>query len=141
MNELSPVYLSAIAEQVGALSAFLGGFAATFLAMMLGLAGKGRAASVAIGSAAVSSVAFIVAVVASTALTAVLHPEAPQAVAGDSSAGARAMMVLAFLLGLYALLLGLALSGWARSRATGWTTSIAAGIGIVLVSVMLVGIG
>jgi cytochrome b561 len=141
MNALSPVYLSAIAAQVGGLSAFLGGFAATFLGTLLALGGRGRATSVAIGFAVSSSVAFIVAVVSSTALVAVLHPQAPPAVAGTSMEGARAIMAMAFILGLYALLISLALSGWSRSKATGLTTSIAAGLGVILVTLMMVGIG
>lgn len=141
MSALSPVYLSAIATQVGGLSAFLGGFAATFLAALLALGGRGRPAFLAIAFAAGSAVAFIVAVVASTALVAVLHPDAPAAVASAQSGGARAIMALAFLLGLYMLLFSLALSGWSRSRGTGWATSIAAGIGLLLVSLMLVSVG
>lgn len=94
-----------------------------------------------IGFAVVSAVSFIAAVVASTALVAVLHPDAPAAVKTASSGGARALMSLAFLLGLYALLVSLGLSGWTRSRGTGLTTGIAAGLGIVLVTTMLVGIG
>ncbi len=141
MPELAAGYLSDIATQVGALSAFLGGFAATFLGTLLALGLKGRMASVAIGFASVSAVAFIAAVVASTALVALLHPEAPTAVGDVSSAGPRALMSLAFLVGLYTLLVSLGLSGWTRSRGTGLTTSIAAGLGIVLVTTMLVGIG
>ncbi len=141
MPDLSPAYLSDIATQVGSLSAFLGGFAATFLGTLLALGLKGRMASVAIGFSVVSAVSFIAAVVASTALVALLHPEAPAAVGGVSSAGPRALMTLAFLVGLYALLVSLAFSGWTRSRGTGLTTSIAAGLGIVLVTTMLVGIG
>lgn len=141
MEALAPAYLSDIAIQIGALSAFLGGFAATFLGTLLALGLKGRTASVAIGFAVVSSVAFIAAVVASTALVALLHPDAPKAVASVSSAGPRALMTLAFLLGLYALLVSLGISGWTRSRGTGLTTSVAAGLGLVLVTTMLVGIG
>ncbi len=141
MNELSPVYLSALAVQIGGLSAFLGGFAATFLGTLLALGLKGRTASLSIGFAVTSAVGFIAAVVASTALVALLHPDAPDAVAEASAAGPRAVMALTFLLGLYALLLSLGLSGWSRSRGTGLTTSIAAGIGIVVVTTMLVGIG
>lgn len=141
MPELAAGYLSDIATQVGALSAFLGGFAATFLGTLLALGLKGRMAGVAIGFASVSAVAFIAAVVASTALVALLHPEAPAVVGSVSSAGPRALMSLAFLVGLYTLLVSLGLSGWTRSRGTGLTTSIAAGLGVVLVTTMLVGIG
>jgi len=141
MNELAPAYLSALASQVGALSAFLGGFAATFLGTLLALQVKGRTGSLAIGFAVTSSAAFIVAVVASTALVALLHPQAPAAVQAGSAAGPRAIMSLCFGVGLYALLASLGLSGWTRSRGAGLTTSIAAGLGVVLVTSMLVGMG
>lgn len=138
--DLSPVYLSAIAAQTGGLSAFLGGFAATFLGTLLALNVRGRTASTAIGFAAVSSVAFIVAVVGSTAVVAALHPEGP-GFGASSSGGTQAVMTLAFLLGLYALLIALGLSGWSRSRNTGLATSIAAGLGVLLVTGMVVSIG
>jgi vacuolar-type H+-ATPase subunit I/STV1 len=140
MNDISPTYLAAMASQIGGLSAFLGGFAATFLGTLLALGARGRIASLTIGFAVSSSVAFILAVVASTALSAVLHPQAPKSIASASSGGAQAIMTIAFLFGLYSLLVSLALSGWSRSKRTGWMTSIAAGVGIVLVTSMVVGI-
>ncbi len=131
-----------MAAQVGGLSAFLGGFAAAFLGTLLALGSRGRTASLSIGFAVSSSVAFVVAVVASTGLAAVLHPQAPQAVAASFPLiGARILMVLGFIIGLYALLFSLALSGWSRSRGTGYTTSIAAGIGMALVSWVIVRVG
>jgi hypothetical protein len=141
MNDLAPGYLSALASQVGALSAFLGGFAATFLGTLLALQVRGRIGSWAIGFAVVSSAAFIVAVVASTALLAVLHPQAPEVVRAGSAGGPRAIMTLCFGVGLYALLASLGVSGWTRSRGTGLTTSLAAGLGVVLVTTMVVGMG
>lgn len=141
MEQLAPGYLSAIAAQVGGLSAFLGGFAATFLGTLLALGGRGRIASFSIGFAVTSSVAFIVAVVASTALVALLHPLAPHVVANASPAGPRLSMVLAFIIGLYSLLASLALSGWSRSRSTGLATTVIAGVGVVLVSAMVMGLG
>ncbi|RYF90386.1 MAG: hypothetical protein EON95_17065, partial [Caulobacteraceae bacterium] len=121
MNSLSPVYLSALAAQLGSLSAFLGGFAATFLGTLLALGGRGRTVSLAIGFAAASSAAFIVCVMASTALISVLHPQAPPAVQAAATGGVRVLLTLSFVTGLYALLAGLSLSGWARSKGAGWT--------------------
>ncbi|MFW2341660.1 hypothetical protein [Brevundimonas sp.] len=141
MKELSPAYLAALAVQLGSLSAFLGGFSATFLGTLLAWRIGGRTASLSIGFAVSASVAFIVTVVASTALVAVLHPEAPSAAASAGSGVARVLLVLSFLLGLYSLLVSLALSGWARSRRTGMTTSLAAGLGIVLVTMLVIGVG
>lgn len=139
MEPLSPVYLSDIASQTGGLSAFLGGFSATFMGALLALGARGRAASLTIGFAAVAAVAFIVAVVGSTAVVAALHPAAPGSSGG--AGGPQAIMALAFILGLYALLAALGLSGWNRSRNTGLATSIAAGLGALLVTGMVVSIG
>lgn len=140
MDNLSPAYLSALAVQIGGLSAFLGGFAATFLGTLLARRADGKTASLSIGFAVSSSVAFVVTVVASTALVAGLHPEAPSSAPAAGAGAARVLLVLGFLFGLYSLLASLALSGWARSRGTGLTTTIASGIGIVLVTLMVVGI-
>ncbi len=139
METLSPAYLSALAVQIGSLSAFLGGFAATFLGTLLAIRTEGKLASWCIGFAVSSSVAFIVTVVASTALVALLHPDAPSAAGAAATGQARVLLVLSFLLGLYTLLVSLALSGWTRSRGTGLTTSIVAAVGIILVTVMVAG--
>ena len=140
MEPLSPAYLSDIAAQTGGLSAFLGGFAATFLGTLLAMRARGRVGAVAIGCAAISSIAFIVAVVGSTAAVAGLHPEGPRAGATNMG-GPQVVMTLAFLLGLYALLGAIGLSGWTRSRAAGLTTGIAAAIGVLLVTGMVVSVG
>lgn len=140
MDPLSPVYLSDIAAQTGGLSAFLGGFAATFLGTLLAMRARGRMGAVAIGCSAVSSVAFIVAVVGSTAVVAMLHPEGPRAGATNAG-GPQVVMTLAFLIGLYALLAGIGLSGWTRSRAAGLTTSLVAGVGVLVVTGMVVSVG
>ncbi|WGM40308.1 hypothetical protein [Caulobacter sp. NIBR1757] len=142
MQSLAPAYLSALATQLGGLSAFLGGFAATFLGTLLALGGRRRRTTgVAIGFAAAASAAFIVCVVASTALVAVLHPEAPQAARAIGTDGARVLLTLSFVLGLYTLLASLGLSGWSRSRSTGLTTSIAAGVGAVLATGLVLAMG
>ena len=84
VKELSPAYLSAIAGQLGTLSAFLGGFAATFLATLLTLVRRERLLTVCLGLSVTSAVAFIVTVVAATMVTAVSHPDAPAAVAASA---------------------------------------------------------
>ena len=137
MEPLSPVYLSALALQIGGMSAFLGGFAATFLGTLLAVRAKGRIATVAMTFAAVSAVALIVAVVGSTGVYSALHPEAPGGTAQvEHVLWIRVTMALSFLLGVLSLLTSLGLSGWLRSRATGLGTSIAAGIGVVLILAM-----
>lgn len=142
MQHLSPGYLSAIAAQLGGLSAFLGGFAAAFLVTLLSKGDRSRTTSLSIGFSVSSSVAFIITVMASTGIVAALHPEAPPAIASSlSPLIAQTTLTLAFVVGLYALLLSLAFSGWSRSRGTGVVTSIAACVGMIMVSLMLVKIG
>ena len=141
MEALSPAYLSAMATQLGSLSAFLGGFAATFLATLLTLGHQGRLMTTTIGFAVLSAVAFIVVVVASTALIAVLHPEAPGSAAGASTTAARAIMSAGFAIGTLALLASLGCSGWTRSPRIGWITAVASALGAVLIVSMTVDVG
>src|SRR5579872_6674411 len=114
MEPLAPAYISALAAQLASLSAFLGGFAATFLATLLTLGHAGRLMTITIGFAVASSVSFIVTVVAATMLTAVLHPEAPHFMA-DAVASA--------------------------PRAIGWITTIAALVGATFIIGMTVQVG
>ena len=141
MVQLSPAYVAALAAQFGSLSAFLGGFAATFLATLLAFGRGSRALTVAMVLAAVSAVAFIVSVVASSMLVALLHPDAPRALGAGSADWPRALMTLTFGLGIFALLLSVAASGWLHSRRMGWATSTIAGIGIALTLTLTVQIG
>lgn len=130
MYELAPGYLVELARQMAFVSAFQGGLSGIFLQMLLPAQGPRRLTTVAVGFAASAGVLFIICLVASTMLTSVLHPEAP-AFVGDPAGiqRARAIGFLGFMLGLHCLLACIGLSGWVRSRATGWTTSIAAGVG------------
>lgn len=138
MEPLSPAYLSTLAAQLASLSAFLGGFAATFLATLLTLGHQSRLMTVTISFAVISSVAFIVTVVAATMLTAVLHPEAPRLMATLSASTPQTILTLGFSLGTLSLLASLGCSGWARSRSIGWITTIVALIGAVFIIGMTV---
>jgi hypothetical protein len=136
MTELAPDYLAALAAQIGGLSAFLGGFAATFLALFLTLGKGSRAASVAVVGSALASVAFILAVIAATGLTAALHPHAlPGAITTVQTS--RVAMSLSFLVGMAALLVSIGASGWVRSRAMGLTTSGFAAFAMLLAPALL----
>ena len=127
MQPLAPEYLAEIGRQLASLSAFLGGFAAAFLGTLLALQTPARQVSWAAGAAAVASAAFTVAVVAATMLAVVLHPSAPGPQSRAAEAGtARVVAALAFCIGMYALLVALGLSGWARSRRLGLVTSCVA---------------
>ena len=138
MQPLAPTYLAEIARQIGFIAAFLGGVSATFMVGLLALpSSKERLAGRAILCAAAASVAFIVAVMATTMLVVALHPDAPAGAAGHAGRG-RAIGLLAFLAGIYLLLTSLALAGFLRSRRTGWATTALAAAGGVLVALVVV---
>ena len=138
IEKLAPAYIAALASQLAALSAFLGGFAATFLATLLTLGHQNRLMTATIGFAVTASVSFIVTVIAATMLTAIYHPAAPPFMAAAASTQPRTIMSLGFTLGSLSLLASLGCSGWTRSRAVGWITTIAASTGAAFIIFMIV---
>jgi hypothetical protein len=127
-------FIGEIARQLAGVSAFLGGFAATFLGILLQSNSSRRHVGWAAGSAAVASAAFMIAVIAGTLVGLALNPTAPQDFAAPQFLPwARRILFSSFGLGIYANLLSLGLSGWIRSRALGYVTSTAAFVSGVIV--------
>jgi len=80
----------------------------------------------------------MIAVIGGTVLVIVLNPQAPQgAGAPEFLAWVRKTIVVAFMLGVYANLLSLGLSGWIRSRSLGIVSSVAALIAAIIVSLFV----
>src|SRR2546423_1749882 len=138
MQPVNAEFLAETGRQIAFLSAFLGGFAATFLGILLQSPNSRRHVGWAAGAAAVASASFILAVISGTALALVLHPGAP--------AGLRIAAFLppdppfiffTLLFGLCYILLSLGLSGWIRSRQLGIVTSVAALISAFIVSLFV----
>ncbi len=135
---MKPEYLSEIGRQIAFLSAFLGGFAATFLGILLQSSNNRRHVGWAAGAAAIASVSFIVAVIAGTIVALVVHPDAPANVAKSTFLPqVRGVIFVTFTMGIYGILLSLGLSGWIRSRALGITTSTAAFLAAILISLFV----
>jgi len=131
--ELPSSYLLGIAEQLISVSALLGGFAATYLGTLLFSCPRSRTGGLTIGLTAVSACGFIVSVLALAALTIQLRPDAPAAYATATRLlGGRILGIAGFVLGIYALLVAIGLSGWLRSRRLGLATTIAAGVATAL---------
>lgn len=131
-------FLAEIGRQIASLSAFLGGFAATFLGILLQSPSSRRYVGWAAGAAAVASASFILAVISGTALAIVFHPGAPPGIAKPEFVPqVRTLIVITFAIGIYSTLLSLGLSGWIRSRQLGIVTSIAALISAVIVSLFV----
>ena len=132
---MKPEFTSEIVKQIASMSAILGGFAATFLGVLLQSSDSRRHVGWAAGSAAIAAASFIIAVIAGTLLGLVLNPEAPQGFATPSfNPWATRVLFVSFAIGIYANLLSLGLSGWIRSRTLGIVTSVAAIIAAVIVS-------
>lgn len=129
MLELSPRYISDLANQIGFLSAFLGGFAATLFGVLLLTGKESKAIGAAIALSAISGIGFIVAVIASTQVLAGAHPEAPAAIAARGYLTGQIVMSIGFTLGVYSLLGCIGCAGWARSKTTGVVTTLVAILG------------
>jgi hypothetical protein len=137
MVSLNPDYLTAIAAQLGSVSAFFGGFAATMLALFLTVGRKSRGSLVAAHASAVAAVSFIIAVMASSALIAIAHPDAPPATAARSTVAIRPLLAISFSIGMVSLLAAIAASGWSHSRAMGWTTSIISSVAVLTIFLLV----
>lgn len=120
-------FFGEIARQLASVSAFLGGFAATFLGILLQSNSPRRHVGWAAGAAAVASASFMIAVITGTLIGLAVAPSAPQGFAApEFLPWARRILITSFGLGIYANLLSLGLSGWIRSRSLGMVTSTAA---------------
>lgn len=134
MQALPNNYLLEIARQLAFLSAFLGGFAATFLVTLLTLKSEKPIATWTIATSAVSACILIVAVVAAVMLSVILQPDAPAHIADDSAImKGRVFTSLGFAIGILSLLASVGLSGWIRSKRTGIVTSAIAAVSFVAV--------
>jgi MFS superfamily sulfate permease-like transporter len=136
MEPIAPAYISDVSAQIGSLSAFLGGFAATFVATLLTMQRADRLMTATITLAVISAVAFIVAVTASTMQVAIYHPDGPPFLDDFPAARIRTTMLLAFLVGTLTLLAGLGCSGWIRSSQLGWITTFVSAFGAATVIVL-----
>jgi len=144
MHPLNAEFLGEAGRQIAFVSAFLGGFAATFLGILLQSPNSRRHVGWAAGAAAVASASFILAVVSGSLLALVVHPGAPPDLAKPTlPAGVEALtplrilMAITFIVGIYSTLLSLGLSGWIRSRQLGIVTSVAAFVSAVIVLLLL----
>jgi len=127
MQPVNAEFLAETGRQIASLSAFLGGFAATFFGILLQSPNSRRRVGWAAGAAAVASASFILAVISGTTLALVMHPGAPPGIAKPTFLPqVRSLILIAFSCGIYSILLSLGLSGWIRSRQLGIVTSVAA---------------
>jgi hypothetical protein len=138
MHSLNSEFLGEAGRQIAFVSAFLGGFAATFLGILLQSPNSRRHVGWAAGAAAVASASFILAVVSGSLLGLVVNPGAPPGLTKPTLLPPlRLLMAITFIVGINSSLLSLGLSGWVRSRQLGIVTSVAAFISAVIVFLLV----
>jgi hypothetical protein len=135
---LSNELLLNITEQLILLSAFLGGFSATFLAAILVFDSQKRMTNWIVISSALSACSFIVCACTSIALVNGLQATPQELEEGlISLRGARIISALSMAIGVFSLLGSIGLSGWLRNKHVGIVTTAIALACMLLVSVVL----
>ncbi|MBL4708378.1 MAG: hypothetical protein JKY48_08085 [Flavobacteriales bacterium] len=132
MIELPFPYLNELASQTIFISAFLGGFSASILGTLIVSKRKGRALNILVSGTSVSAIAFIVAVFAMTKLMMMTIPGYPFEVIQSELFMPRIIGVVAFFIGIMALLFVMGASGWLQSKKLGVFTTIIGSIGLLL---------
>jgi len=126
MQKLDPDYVIAVAEQLSFVSAFLGGVSITILVTIVVFANPQKSVSWIVGASALAACSLLIAVVAAWRLIILLNPATNVALDPSNLIVLWASMLLGYGVGFLALLACIGLSGWIRSKKTGWiTTSMA----------------
>ena len=130
---LSVEQLIGITEQLTLLSAFLGGFSATFLAAILASAPLNRVANWMIICSSFAACCFIICAASSIAVANALQIGAEI----DTLKFGTRTSSLSMALGLFALVACIGLSGWLRDKRTGLVTSSIAGVTSIFVAIFV----
>ena len=126
MKKLDPDYVTAVAEQLSFVSVFLGGVSITILVTIVVFANPQKSVSWIVGASALAACSLLIAVVAAWRLIILLNPATNVALDPSILIVLWASMLLGYGVGFLALLACIGLSGWIRSKKTGWiTTSMA----------------
>ena len=126
-------------QQLILLSAFLGGFSATFLGAILVLDSKRAIANWVVVLSATSACSFVVCAITSVALVNNLQVSQEDLTAGIEILNKLCKIInrASMTIGVFSLLASIGTSGWLRNKNTGIITSSMATISIVIVWVML----
>ncbi len=135
MMQLDPAYVAELGQRIAFVSALTGGFAAAFFAALLAAPERGKVSNWASGMAGFAAVSLLCSAFVATFIATGAHPSAPDGYLSDVLATApRLIAALGLLFGVYGLMGAIACAGWMRSAAVGWTTTLAAAAGAVLLT-------
>ena len=130
-QELKASYVVAVAEQISFVSAFLGGVAATIMFTVIIFSSDKRSVALLVATSALAACSLLVSVIAGWRLTIGLHPDLPFT---PDPAKIRILwnsLIAGYGLGVNSLIASIGLSGWIRSRRSGYITSFIASIAII----------
>lgn len=130
-QELKASYVVAVAEQISFVSAFLGGVAATIMFTVIIFSSDKRSVALLVATSALAACSLLVSVIAGWRLTIGLHPDLPFT---PDPAKIRILwnsLIAGYGLGVNSLIASIGLSGWIRSRRSGYITSFIAAIAII----------
>ena len=131
MAEPNTSYVVAVAEQLSFVSAFLGGISATILVTIVVFTSPKKSASWIVSSSAFAACSLLVAVVASWRLTIMLHPDFPMPVNTTVVNVLWNGMLIGYSLGFLSLIVSIGLSGWLRTKKSGFITTAIASIAVI----------
>ena len=130
-QELKASYVVAVAEQISFVSAFLGGVSATILFSVIIFSSDRRSVALLIAASAFSACSLLVSVIAGWRLTIGLHPDLPFTPDPAKINILWNSLIAGYSLGVNSLIVSIGISGWVRSRRSGYITSFIAAIAIL----------
>ena len=129
-QELKASYVIAVAEQLSFVSAFLGGVSATILFSVIIFSSDKRVVAFVVATSTLSACSLLVSVVAGWRLIIGLHPDLPFTPDPGKINLLWKTLIASYGLGVNSLIVSIGLSGWIRSRRTGFVTSIIAAVAV-----------
>ena len=137
MMELSPEYMNKLANQILFISALLGGFSLTVLVLLLENKTSTRLLTTIFRVATVATGAFLVTIFAMTKILMMTTPGYPlKLIVGDLTQP-KMVGVIAFLVGIIAVVAIIALAGWTKSKNSGIFATIVGIITLIFVCIIL----
>lgn len=133
ITELPLEYQKEVAEQIIFISAFLGGFSASILGTLITSKSDSKVLKALIVSSSLSAISFIVAVFAMTSIIMISTKGYPFIIDVNKTTFIRLVGTASFMVGLLALIIVVAMSGWMHSKRVGWITAVLGMIGLVLI--------
>ncbi|MCB9033672.1 MAG: hypothetical protein H6553_07535 [Chitinophagales bacterium] len=137
MKELNIAYYKTLAEQLVFISTFLGGVSATILGTLIAFQLDNKIVRAMVIGLSIAAVFFIVAVFGMNKIQIILAPNSPYQSKLELLHYPRLVGGLSFIIGIYALLAVISLSGWIKSKAIGITTTIISIIAGILIFTLI----